>query len=713
MKSMQPIGNTLVYFFLCAVLAMLPSQTIWAQTYSNVFFRADTTTYSIKQNAIAYHDQTVIPLKLNAGQEIIEISFYPDQLAQVKNVQFYDNAAIDPIDTLVHLSNGSYSGKFKFHLPQFGVPQTLLLKVTTDNAVINESFVLFPYQVSYLSVPAEPLELVAGEDKVIELAATNALSLNFQSMQESNADFDYALVANEKDVAVTLHPKRAGMHNLVLYPQAKTAYLNDKGELTTKMAPVTLSFNVKPSRLYYVNFDKTEFYLDNHADEFEEVQLGPKCDFEIGKVYRIESRLEPGGKLIAEIIPKAVIADSKMLCILYPYSLHNSAEGYLYIKQGSDARYLTNFNVTPKPTIEHVALLHNGEDWTSTDIVYPGETVQVRVEGKGLTHAKIGFSNCVNVRQDTARIFDDVLFYTIKVPANINKKVIYLEINHKRTKAELVVKENQKPHNLDFVTLALEGQNVPLTAAALNKPVVDRDVFKSVVLQFNPAVIDQGEDIYGKQYLDLEIKVYNNKNDLIEIQHLENIVVCPDQASVRSPYYDRKDAFNSSINLNDYLTRKTYELEGWSRIEMVIKHAPGHYNETGYSRKVILIKRIITDYNLEVSFPTGLLTKRYGVNDVSELNGLSMAFLGQLSFYEKNNIKVLHPLKLGAGFMVLNMLSTANSTAPVDVGAVVIASILPLKQDGRFNFPIYFGTGYLFRSGSWFSLVGPGVQFNF
>lgn len=689
------------------------SHPLSAQTYSNVFFRIDTTTYSIKQNAINYHDQKIIPLRINNLQEIVDVSFYPDPISQVQEVQFYDNAAIDLVDTIVHLSNGTYSGKFKFHNLQVGNPQTLLLKVKTANAIINESIQLMPYQITNVTGLSDPIELVAGEDKTIELNATNASNLQFNTLQESTPDFDYSIITNENAISISLHPKKSGLHNLVLTPQTKTLYLNDKDELTTKLPPISLSFNVKPSRLYYVNLDKSEFYIDNHVEDYEEVQMGPKCDFEVGKVYRIENRLEPGGKLIAEFIPKAVIADTKMLCVLYPYSLHSPAEGYLYIKQGNEVRYLTNFTVTPKPTIEHLALLHDGEDWTTADIVHPGETLQVRVEGKGLTHAKINFSNCINIKQDTARIFDDVLFYSIKVPTNINKKVIYLEINHKRTKVELVVKENLKPRNLDFVTLATEGQNLPITSLALNKPLVDQNVFKSVVLQFNPAIIDQGEELYGKQYLDLEIKVYSNKNELTEIQHVENIVICPDQASVRSPYYDRKDAFRSSINLNDYLTRKTYELEGWTRIEIVLKHAAGHYNETGYSRKVVLIKRKITDYNLEVSFPAGLLTKRYGANDVSELNGLSMAFLGQMSFYEKNNIKVLHPLKLGAGFMVLNLLSPATSAAPVDVGAVVIASLLPMKQDSKFNFPIYFGTGYLFRSGSWFSLVGPGVQFNF
>ena len=699
------------FLFLGVLILAIP--TLKAQTYSNVFFRVDTTTYSIKQNAMDYHEQKVIPLRINGVQEIIEVSFYPDALSQVQSVQFYDNNAIDPIDTLVHLSNGTYSGKFKFHNLQGGSLNTLLLKVKTANAVINESFTLLPYQTTTITGFNENLELISGEDKTIELNVSNPGNIQFPTLQESNSDFDYSLLVNENNINIALHPKHPGFHTLQLFPQTKTLYLNDKNELTTKLPPVNLSFNVKPSRLYYVNLDKPEFYIDNHVEDYEEVQMGPKCEFEVGKVYRIENRLEPGGKLIAEFIPKAVIADTKMLCVLYPYSLHNPSEGYLYIKQGSEVRYITNFSVSPKPTIEHLALLHDGEDWTTTDVVYPGETLQVRVEGKGLTHAKINFSNCTNIKQDTARIFDDVLFYSIKVPTNINKKVIYLEINHKRTKVELVVKENLKPRNLDFVALSTEGQNLPLTSTILNKPLVDQNVFKSVVLQFNPALIDQGEELYGKQYLELEVKVYNNKNDLTEIQHVENIVICPDQASVRSPYYDRKDAFRSSINLNDYLTRKTYELEGWSRLEIVIKHAAGHYSETGYSRKIVLIKRKITDYNLEVSFPAGLLTKRYGANDVSELNGLSMAFLGQMSFYEKNNIKVLHPLKLGAGFMVLNLLSSATSAAPVDVGAVVIASLLPMKQDSKFNFPIYFGTGYLFRSGSWFSLVGPGVQFNF
>jgi hypothetical protein len=63
--------------------------------------------------------------------------------------------------------------------------------------------------------------------------------------------------------------------------------------------------------------------------------------------------------------------------------------------------------------------------------------------------------------------------------------------------------------------------------------------------------------------------------------------------------------------------------------------------------------------------------------------------------------------------MALNVFNLTSSNSQPDIGAVVIVSVFPIKKTSKFNFPLYFGFGYMLKSGDWFTLLGPGVQFNF
>jgi hypothetical protein len=589
----------------------------------------------------------------------------------------------------------------------------LVLNITSNNTKYNEEIKLFPYYGTRLITVNNQIDLYAGEEKTIEIPAINSSNIKVKPSWTITTDYDYLVTADENSLKVQIRPNTIGNKELVLNLKTITPFLNSKNKMSYGLEPYKIHFSVKPSRLNFINVDKNDFFFDDKIDDVGEVQLDHKAGLEIGKAYRVESRLESGGKLVAEIYIKSVLGDNKLLCGLRPYSYHNVNEGYLYIKQGNNAKYITNFNTLPKPSIEKVSVLHESEDWSSTAMVYPGESAQVKIEGKGLSKSKFDFSGCVNVKQDSTRIFDDVIFYSISVPSDFNKKTVYIEMNKNKTKYELVVKENQRPRDFDFVSVNYGSNNVILTSPVLNTPVIEPHALNAVSISFDRSMIDDKDFIYGKQYLDFEFKLYNNKNDLIEDQKLENIAICPDQTSIRGCFYDQKDCFKSIINVNDYLLHKTYDLDGWSKIEIIVKHTVSKYSDPGYSRRIIIIKQKLRSLDLQASFPTGLLTKSLKTKGVAELSGFSVAFLAQLSFYDKDGIQKIKPYKVGVGFIALNIFNLTSSSQQPDIGAVVIGSILPLKPKSKFNFPLYLGFGYQLRSGEWFTLLGPGVQFNF
>ena len=98
-------------------------------------------------------------------------------------------------------------------------------------------------------------------------------------------------------------------------------------------------------------------------------------------------------------------------------------------------------------------------------------------------------------------------------------------------------------------------------------------------LIFDPDKIDSAENLYGKQYLDVDIKIYSADNTLEEFQQVNDIVVCPGKNSPRNNFYDSKDCSSNIIDLNDYLLHKTYELDAWEKVEIILQHHTASYNE--------------------------------------------------------------------------------------------------------------------------------------
>jgi hypothetical protein len=51
--------------------------------------------------------------------------------------------------------------------------------------------------------------------------------------------------------------------------------------------------------------------------------------------------------------------------------------------------------------------------------------------------------------------------------------------------------------------------------------------------------------------------------------------------------------FSNTNNLNNYTGRKTYNLDDWSRIQIVIRHKKDKYDGEGYTERAEIILRYI------------------------------------------------------------------------------------------------------------------------
>jgi hypothetical protein len=509
-----------------------------------------------------------------------------------------------------------------------------------------------------------------------------------------------------------------GEQTLVARLSSIKPHLNKSGKPEYSINPIVYKFSIKASRLQFLSIDKAELtYSEETKQNGIEIQLENSRLLELEKTYRIEAQEEPGGALIAEIFTRQRLANNKVLCILRPYNMHRNSDGYLYIKNGDIPQFITNVSITPATQIEKISILVDGSEWKPGNTVHPGETFDLKIEGKGLHKAKFRFEELIDLTKDTLMKSENELYFKLKVPENISKKRLHIYNNNSPTGEYLNVAEYQRPRDLDFVFL--NYGEMARRVSGIKEPILYDKVIKDLAITFNTDKIDD-EKLYGKQYLDVKIQITGKKNELIELKTIENIAICPSGESPRTEYYNTNDCITSEISLNKHIRRSTYTLDDWSDINIVIEHDKTKYNGEGYKKEVDIILKRKYSFDVEVSFPAGLLTVY--PNDTSgsigTLTGISMAMIAQFSFYHPDKINTYRPYKIGAGFLALNAF---NLSEGMDLSLVVIGSIYPTTKDVKLTFPLYVGFGYAISSKEiynspgerFFFLIGPGIRVRF
>lgn len=564
------------------------------------------------------------------------------------------------------------------------------------------------------------VRLFLEEQKTIELPVEDIDRLNLTKGWTRGRNVDYRLRKSSNTLFVDMQAHTIGSQQLEIVLETKLPYLNDSLLPSFLLDPIHLDVKVLSNRLDYIHLEPGEFYHDQGKVQVHEVIMSYSPRMQENTTYRLEERKLPGGRLIAELFMSNTVqqaAERKMLGELRIYDVHIPDRGYLYIKEGDEVRFLTNITILPQPKIESVDLLRTGADWNANLTVKPGEALEIRVQGSGLQKSKILFDGLPNAKLDSLRSGDEALFFTTEIPVDIEKSKVTLFLNQKVTQYQLRVSEYQRPSPLDFVTINFDGDhNYFLTAPTFNKPVLYDDVVKDINIIFKPERIDQKDKLYGVQYLDMEIRLLDANNTLLDIKEINDIKICPNENSPRFGFYKEENCRLLPININDYLRVKTYNLQDFGQIILTVKHRSERYGEPGFERVVRIILQRKYQFDVNVSFPAGLLTRTFDAAGDSlgfgNISGISTAILAQLGFYSDKRLGQLRPYTVGAGFIALNAFNFNANAENRDIGAVALVTINPINSRAKFSVPIYVGGGYFLNQDAWFVAFGPGLRFN-
>ncbi len=713
------LSRVILAFF--GILLGITSQLALAQTapagspvLREASLRTDTATYLLSHHAVVVQGVPTLYFWFRRDDEIVELRLYPATATATtaKPLRLRRNPDYQQLDSLTREEDGGFRTRLKFQNLTTSRFLRLVVEQAADSAgrePRHQVVPLLPLARTSLALRVPDNELFVGEEKVFELTSSNARNVHATGEWVRGPDFDYRVIAEANGV-LRLHvlPNQLGLRTLAVKLQTERPTLLATSRLSYQLPVLKQEFNVKGSRLRFLSPDQRSVTMDDLSRRRGvELILDNGRSFELHRTYRVEDQEEPGGGLIAEIFTRQYLSNDRVLCYFRPYNTHRQTEGYLYIKENDAARYITNLDITPQTVIRGVQVLHRGGDWTPTLSVSPGETVDVRLEGEGLQKARVSFEDLPVVPSDSSVRTDTRLVYRVQAPVSSDKRKSTIYNAGQPTGYALTIKEFQRPHPLDFVSVSYGDAARPITRLA--GPVLYDGTIRDVVLQFNPNGIDKADQLFGKQYLSVEIRTLNSKGDLIELRNVESLLICPGDNSPRAAFYADKQCRTDPLSLNSLLGRKTYDLDDWSRIVLTVKHQASQYSETGYTQTVELVLKRRYKFDIDVSFPAGLLTRRQGDTGYGDLGGISLATLAQLSFYSPDKINRLRPYKIGVGFVALNAFNLGNSSTDRDLGLVVLGSVYPTRREAKFTFPLYLGGGRLLGTGKWFYMLGPGI----
>ena len=687
---------------------------LWAQ---DVTLTTDTEQFRYPQNQLSWLGQSYFYFEPHTANPEYEISIRWSDQPRIRAVQLLPSPDYRLVDSLRLVEGEGAVGRIQLLGADQTLPPRLVFALRmADSTLVNRSLRLYPYYRPILVESTLSTELYRDEEKAISVPVQFPQELDLPSGWRQEGTLSYRWQREGEQLKLILKCSEVGRQSVRLPLNTRRPYLNDQGLATQQVGFLQIQVESKPSPLSYLNLDQRDVFYEAMGAGATLVQMNRAPGLRVGRTYRIEDQEGPGGRLVAELFVRAYVDNQdKMLGVLRTYALHREEEGYLYLKAQEQARFFTNFNILAKPSLQRVSVLRPGQDWTQSLTVYPGEELELRMEGEGLEKAtfKLGEGSYA-LTPDSARQSNTARYFSVTIPVDVKESRIGLSMNGHPSSFELLVREHSKAHDLNFVQIDYGQGPQIFTAPRFDKPATHEGEIRDITVSFRPYLLDEEGDLHGVQYLEVEVRITGPDKKLIEIREINDIKVLPAPVSPRYAYYDASKATLGVIRLNDYLANKTYDWQPWTQAEITVRHKSGTYANTGQTRKVTIIPSQRLALQLEVSFPAGLLTKKFNEPGIGSLTGISTAALVQASFYTPGRINKLSPWKVGGGFLALNALTGLNDDPEEkDLGVLGMVSFYPINTDSKVKFPLHAGIGYLFKSNTMFMVVGPGVQVNF
>lgn len=689
--------------------------------FEELELKIDTSLFSFPKDKIRFKDAEHLAFRYVRDEAVAELYLISKPEQTIRSLSLMPSGDYTIVDSLMLLRGNAYKAKIRFKNITRSDFMSLRFRFRESN--IEEFRIvelkLFPHTTTSINFYPNSDELFIGEEKVFDLVTSNPSNIMADGVWVKNKGIDYMLSRSGDKIKLHVLPNQTGNINLEVKIRTLKPVLDVLNRPVFELPKLTYTFQVSVSRLAFLSLDRREVLFDNEAREGLTVQLDYNRNLLMQRTYRIEAQEEAGGKLIAELFTKSLLSNNKVLCILRIYNLHRTSDGYLFLKESDKAKFITNFNILPQTSIQKISLLRDGSDYTENLNVFPGESIELKIEGISLDRANFSFEDLYEMRKDSINRSENVVTYKLKIPSSVSKRRLIIYNNSQATGFSLNVREYQRARPLDFLDVSYgdktEEQHIAINS--ISAPILYRRSIKDIIITPLPEKIDSENRFYGRQHLKMKVTVTNSRRELIEMRNVDNIVVCPGHSSPRHSFYDKKNCQNTAISINGILSRKTNDLPDWAKIEIEISHDPDKHSGESYSERFEIILERRVNFDIDVSFPAGLVSirpERPVGEQLGSFGGVSLAAIAQFSFYRPGRIAQFQPYRIGVGTIALNAFDFSAANNNRGLAIVSLASLSPTRRDVKIRLTLYAGGGYLLSNNEltpsgWFYLLGPGV----
>ena len=388
------------------------------------------------------------------GQEV-QVTIKTRSDAIVNSIRFIKSPGYEQLDSIIKTDDNTYVVDIKFTtIFDIGFPK-LIFEIGTKEGTKVEETKLYPFIFPTLEDLSPQIEIFNSQEVTIPLPIKNPSLIKYSSAWKTTGILEYKLVKTPNGPSITIKPNAVGLQTLTVGLKSIKPFLDEHGNASSELFDFKITVRVVRSKFNYLNFTEPTYFFEPRGEKAITVWFDYNPNIKLNKTYRIEDQEGPGGRLIGEIYTRAYVENqNKVIGSMRTYSLHQLESGLLYIKEGDRNRFFTNFNIAPKPFIEKVEILRPGKEWTNSHIVYPGEEIELKIQGTGLSTSDINFSDGKHLAiPDTIRKNNQVRYFTLTVPANIKERSIPISLNQNTTSFELLVNEYKSPRKLDFITI--------------------------------------------------------------------------------------------------------------------------------------------------------------------------------------------------------------------------------------------------------------------
>ena len=287
-----------------------------------------------------------------------------------------------------------------------------------------------------------------------------------------------------------------------------------EGTMVFESAPLIKRFEIKSGRIAFLNINKLEITPSEDSKSPNIIQIDNHERLSLEKTYRLEDQEAPGGALVAELFTQSSMSNGKVLATLRTYAYHQKSKGYLYLKENDKALFVTNFDITPRTKIEAIYIQRPGKNWEKTNQVHPGEKLNIRLEGQGLHKGKFTFEGVYQQQYDSLLKNENEIQFRVEVPLDILSNTVDIYNHNNSTDLKLDVNEYQRPKELDFLILDIDGNDYPVST--LDKPIYYDKTMTDLVIKFDENRIDFSDQLCGKQILERGGKIKHKAGNIIE-----------------------------------------------------------------------------------------------------------------------------------------------------------------------------------------------------